>query len=124
MVTGGFRSVEGMNAALASGQTDIIGVGRPLCADPDISSKLLSGEVTKATAFEQTLRIGPGWLSAQSPFLLIKGLKGGGQQGWVCLQLIVMGKGKKPDLKLGVFKAFRLYQSNEKKASEQHNRSW
>ena len=34
MVTGGFRSVEGMNAALASGQTDMIGVGRPLCVDP------------------------------------------------------------------------------------------
>lgn len=124
MVTGGFRSVEGMNAALASGQTDVIGIGRPLCVDPAISAKMLSGEVTQAPAFEQTLRIGPGWLSAQSPFMLMKGLNGWGQQGWFCLQIILMSKGKNPDLKLGVFKAFRLYQGNEKKASQQLNRSW
>ncbi|MBV1885641.1 MAG: NADH:flavin oxidoreductase/NADH oxidase family protein [Parvibaculaceae bacterium] len=124
MVTGGFRSVEGMNAALASGQTDVIGVGRPLCVDPAISAKMLSGEVMQAPAFEQTLRIGPGWLSAQSPFMLMKGLNGWGQQGWFCLQIILMSKGKNPDLKLGVFKAFRLYQGNEKKASQQLNRSW
>lgn len=124
MVTGGFRSVEGMNAALASGQTDLIGIGRPLCVDPAISTKMLSGDVTQAPAFEQTLRIGPGWLSAQSPFMLIKGLNGWGQQGWFCLQLIYMGMGKKPNLNLGVFKAFREYQSNEKKASQQLNRSW
>lgn len=123
MVTGGFRTVEGMNAALKSGQTDVIGIGRPLCVDPEISSKLLSGEATRAPDFERTLRIGPGWLSAQSPFMLIKGLNGWGQQGWFCLQLLRMGEGKNPDLKLGVFKAFRTYQANEKKTSERLQRS-
>lgn len=44
MVTGGFRSAEGMSEALASGATDMIGLARPLAVEPDFSARLLSGE--------------------------------------------------------------------------------
>lgn len=43
MVTGGFRSVAGMNAALASGALDIVGVARLLAIDPDAPKALLAG---------------------------------------------------------------------------------
>jgi len=43
IVTGGFRTVDGMNSALNQG-ADIIGLGRPFCTEPDFPKKLLSGE--------------------------------------------------------------------------------
>jgi 2,4-dienoyl-CoA reductase-like NADH-dependent reductase (Old Yellow Enzyme family) len=48
MVTGGFRTTAGMEAALASGAVDLIGMARPFCADPHIAAKLLSGELEEA----------------------------------------------------------------------------
>lgn len=44
MVTGGFRSVAGMNAALRSGALDIIGLARLLAIDPDAPALLLRGQ--------------------------------------------------------------------------------
>lgn len=43
MVTGGFRSAAGMNAALRSGALDLIGLGRLLALDPDAPAALLRG---------------------------------------------------------------------------------
>jgi hypothetical protein len=117
MVTGGFRSVDGMNAALASGTMDAVGLGRPLCVDPSAPARLLSGAVRDIPAFEKTLRIGPGILGPHSRFNLVKALNGWGQQGWFCLQLLRMGAGEEPDPKLGVFKAFRDYAKNEAKTA-------
>lgn len=113
MVTGGFRTVDGMNAALASGTMDVVGIARPLCVDPEIPSKLLSGAAKETPAYEKTLRLGPGILGPHSRFNLMKAMNGWGQQGWFCLQLLRMGEGKNPDPKMGVFSAFRNYAKNE-----------
>ena len=43
MVTGGFRTAEGMNAALRSGALDIVGLARLLAIDPDAPAALLQG---------------------------------------------------------------------------------
>ncbi|MDR3498050.1 MAG: NADH:flavin oxidoreductase/NADH oxidase family protein [Parvibaculum sp.] len=117
MVTGGFRTVAGMNAALASATMDVVGVARPLCVDPSAPARLLCGQVRDIPAYEKTLRIGPGILGPHSYFNIMKALNGWGQQGWFCLQLLRMGEGKDPDKHLGVFKAFRDYAKNEAKAA-------
>ncbi|MFN4355622.1 NADH:flavin oxidoreductase/NADH oxidase family protein [Parvibaculum sp.] len=117
MVTGGFRSVAGMNAALASGTMDVVGIARPLCVDPEIADKLLSGAAAETPAYEKTLRLGPGILGPHSPVNLIKAMNGWGQQGWFCLQILRMGEGKNPDPKMGVFSAFRNYAKNEAKTA-------
>lgn len=44
MVTGGFRSAAGMNAALESGALDLVGIARLLAIDPDAPAHLLRGE--------------------------------------------------------------------------------
>jgi 2,4-dienoyl-CoA reductase-like NADH-dependent reductase (Old Yellow Enzyme family) len=44
MVTGGFRTVEGMNAALASGACDFIGIARPLAVETDLTDRLIAGQ--------------------------------------------------------------------------------
>lgn len=43
MVTGGFRTAAGMNAALRSGALDVVGVARLLAIDPDAPVALLQG---------------------------------------------------------------------------------
>lgn len=48
MVTGGFRSRAAMDAALASGALDVVGIGRPFCADPAVADGLLSGRLSEA----------------------------------------------------------------------------
>jgi 2,4-dienoyl-CoA reductase-like NADH-dependent reductase (Old Yellow Enzyme family) len=41
MVTGGFRTVAAMNDALAAGEADLIGLGRPLCVDTAAPARFL-----------------------------------------------------------------------------------
>ena len=48
MVTGGFRSRAGMDAALASGALDVVGIGRPFCAEPALAAGLLNGSIAEA----------------------------------------------------------------------------
>lgn len=44
-LTGGFRTVPAMVGAIQSGETDGIGIGRPVTAEPDLPKKLLSGKI-------------------------------------------------------------------------------
>jgi 2,4-dienoyl-CoA reductase-like NADH-dependent reductase (Old Yellow Enzyme family) len=43
MLSGGFRTAAGMAEAISSGAVDLVGLGRPLCVDPDLTNKLLAG---------------------------------------------------------------------------------
>ncbi|AOK32146.1 MULTISPECIES: NADH:flavin oxidoreductase/NADH oxidase family protein [Burkholderia] len=47
MVTGGFRSLAGMEAPLRDGALDMIGLGRILAIEPDAPARLLRGEQTR-----------------------------------------------------------------------------
>lgn len=49
MLTGGFRSHQAMEAALASGSIDLVGIGRPLIVEPDFCARLLRDESAQAT---------------------------------------------------------------------------
>ena len=44
VVTGGFRSADGMTTALKSGATDFIGLARPLAIDPELPNKLMADD--------------------------------------------------------------------------------
>jgi 2,4-dienoyl-CoA reductase-like NADH-dependent reductase (Old Yellow Enzyme family) len=44
MVTGGFRTAEGMNNALQSGALDMVGIARLMAIDPDAPAALLAGK--------------------------------------------------------------------------------
>jgi 2,4-dienoyl-CoA reductase-like NADH-dependent reductase (Old Yellow Enzyme family) len=47
MVTGGFRSAAAMTEALEEAELDVIGLGRPLIADPEAPRRLLTGEIAR-----------------------------------------------------------------------------
>ncbi len=118
MVTGGFRTRAGMEEALASGACQVVGIGRPLCGDALSVKRLLSGEIESLPAYEKVLRVGPGLFGPHSPLTLFKVINGAGAQGWYCLQLLRMGDGLEPDLRMGVVKALTSYMSNEAKAAK------
>lgn len=44
VVTGGFRSLEGMAEAITSGAVDFVGLARALALEPDVPNRLLRGE--------------------------------------------------------------------------------
>eukprot|EP00123_Amoebidium_parasiticum_P020374 comp4870_c0_seq1/m.981 comp4870_c0_seq1/g.981 ORF comp4870_c0_seq1/g.981 comp4870_c0_seq1/m.981 type:complete len:447 (-) comp4870_c0_seq1:751-2091(-) len=58
MVTGGFRSVQGMNESLSSGIVDVIGLGRPLISMPDAPNRIFKGEITELPKWEDHLKPG------------------------------------------------------------------
>jgi hypothetical protein len=68
MVTGGFRTAQGMADAIANDGVDLIGLGRPLCLYPDAPASLLNGTLARFLPWEHHLRIGPGLLGPHSPY--------------------------------------------------------
>src|SRR5260370_39284194 len=57
MVTGGFRSVGGRVEALEDGDLDVVGLARPLIAEPEAPRRLLAGEIDKLPSPEATLNV-------------------------------------------------------------------
>lgn len=43
VVTGGFRSAEGMEAAINSGSIDMVGIAKPLVINPDLPNQIING---------------------------------------------------------------------------------
>ena len=117
MVTGGFRSLSSMEDALDSGIA-FVGVGRPLCAEPDCVAELLEGHIDELPRFEERLSIGPSWtgrwLSPASPFKLVRTLNGFAAQAWYYQQIRRVAAGGAA-VKLNPFKAF-LAEDKENKA--------
>ncbi len=105
MVTGGFRTLSGMAAAIAEDGVDVIGLGRPLCVDADAPIRLLRGEIAELERWEDRLRVGPGWLGPGSPFALVKVVNGFGVQSWYYEQLVRLAEGNLPRRGMGVLAA-------------------
>lgn len=95
MVTGGFRTRAAMDEALDAGAVDVIGIGRPLCVDPELPRDLLAGTADAATSYENTIRPSKAGL------------------GWFCLQLLRLARGADADRDLAGEDAIRLYLENE-----------
>ncbi|WP_374603822.1 NADH:flavin oxidoreductase/NADH oxidase family protein [Arenimonas sp.] len=114
MVTGGFRSRAGMEAALASGDTDVIGIGRPFCTHPDVARRLLAGEIDVLPAFEHRLHLrARGRLSPASPWLLAKMVNVLGAQGWYYQQMDRLAAGRPIDTGRGMLRSFMRYWWND-----------
>ncbi len=93
MVTGGFRSAEGMKQALASGNLDLVGLARSLALDPTFPNKLLGDRGTISQV--KPLTTGMRWLDKLVPLEIL----------WYTGQLHRMGQGKSPNPKASVIAA-------------------
>jgi 2,4-dienoyl-CoA reductase-like NADH-dependent reductase (Old Yellow Enzyme family) len=95
LLTGGFRSREGMDAALASGAIDVVGLARPLAAEPDLPARLLDGRATRAAHFE----LSTGRATLDSAI----------QAGWYQTQIRRVANGEAPSFTLGRLGALYRY---------------
>ncbi len=105
MVTGGFRSASVMNEALASGATDLIGMGRPFIVDPEFPKKLLSGVISAAPAIERD-------------FPTAEEIPRGAVLNWFCHQLALHGENGEADLSLPLVEGHEKYLAKSESLAE------
>lgn len=117
MATGGFRTRKAMNEALGAGAVDLIGIARPMCVDPDICGKLLSGAVDEAPSFERKLRLGNGFFGPNSKNDLIKALNGFAAMAFFYENIYRLADGKDANEEMALFPAFVRYQMTERRAA-------
>ena len=136
MVTGGFRSRAGMEAALAPvaagpdtagagpGDCDVIGLGRPLCWRPRFPAELLARAADRVPDLDSRLcfRTG-GWLSPASPSFAIRALNVFAAQSWYYCQLFRLAAGAQADLDLGLLAALAEYAAAELRTARRVHRA-
>jgi len=105
MVTGGFRTLAGMRAALAGGHTDMIGLARPFCLDPDFPARMMAGQMHRLPVPEDRLVLGKGWWGPNSPSPSVRGLNNLAQGGWYYHQIERLAAGEAPEPDLGPWRA-------------------
>jgi 2,4-dienoyl-CoA reductase-like NADH-dependent reductase (Old Yellow Enzyme family) len=113
IITGGFRSRDVMERAIESGEVDVIGLARPLCTEPDCSTKLIQQTIQSIDCYEDKLVLGTGFWGNNSPSSLIKAINSFGQVGFYYWQIIRLSKGLPPEPQLGTFKAFLRHMTND-----------
>lgn len=93
MVTGGFRSKTAMGEAIEAGVA-MVGVGRPLCVEPDACARLLAGEIETLPAFEKRLALGSGYFGPTSSNDVIKAANALSAMAFYYRNIIRMGDGR------------------------------
>ena len=104
MVTGGFRTVAGMNAALESGACDFIGIARPLAVETDLTDRLIAGNDVRYAVNQ--IKIGIPMVDKMAIMEII----------WYAAQFKAIGQGKKPNPKLSPLIVFLNYAKGNIKA--------
>lgn len=122
MVTGGFRSRDAMNAALASGAADLIGIARPMCVDPEICARLLSGAVAEALRYEKGLRLGDGFWGPNSKNAFVRALNGFAAMAFFYENIYRLADGAGTQEKMPLLPAFLRYQMTERRAARRLKR--
>lgn len=96
MVTGGFRTLAGMEAALAGWHTDMLGVARPFCLDPDFPNRMFAGQMDRLPVPEDKLVLGKGYWGPNSPSSSMRTLNNLCQAGWYYRQIEQLASGHLP----------------------------
>ncbi|MCX5335962.1 NADH:flavin oxidoreductase/NADH oxidase family protein [Streptomyces sp. NBC_00140] len=96
-VTGGFRSRTAMEDAVATGECDVVGMGRPTATTPDAADMILAGRADAVVAHQ--LRFGMRRVLGKVADL--KALDGVLDLSWHADQLHRLGAGLEPDLRRG-----------------------
>jgi 2,4-dienoyl-CoA reductase-like NADH-dependent reductase (Old Yellow Enzyme family) len=117
MATGGFRSRKAMDEALTSGAVDLIGIARPMCVEPDICARLLSGAVAAAPSFENKLRLGDGFWGPNSKNSFIKALNGFAAMAFFYENINRLADDEESRREMPLLPAFLRHQMSERKAA-------
>ena len=112
MVTGGFRSRAAMQEALAGGVA-MIGIGRPVCVEPDAFNQLLSEKIDALPAFETTLKLGSGYFGPTSSNAVIKAANALAAMAFYYRNIIRMADGKPPRRSMNLLFALIKHQMQD-----------
>ncbi len=104
MVTGGFRTAAGMNAALESGACDFIGMARPFAVEPDVTNRLIAGQDVRYAV--NKIKTGISMIDKMAIMEVI----------WYAAQFKDIAEGKQPNPKLSPLKVFFNYLKGNVKA--------
>nr|WP_279052036.1 NADH:flavin oxidoreductase/NADH oxidase family protein [Acinetobacter tandoii] len=104
MVTGGFRTAQGMNAALDSGACDFIGIARPFAVETDLTERLLVGLDVRYAV--DKIKTGIPIVDKMAIMEII----------WYAAQFKTIAQGKQPNPKLSPLKVFFHYVKGNLKA--------
>lgn len=96
-VTGGFRSRVAMDAAIQTGECDVVGIGRPTATTTDAADVVLSKRAEALTTHQQRY----GMRTILSKIVNLKTFDGLLDLGWHTDQLHRVGAGLEPDLQRG-----------------------
>lgn len=105
MVTGGFRTLAGMQGALASGDTDLIGLARPFCLNPDFPHQMMAGTLASLPIPAGGLALGRGHWGPHSASAQWRGLNNQAQAAWYYRQIERLASGYAPDPALSPLRA-------------------
>jgi 2,4-dienoyl-CoA reductase-like NADH-dependent reductase (Old Yellow Enzyme family) len=118
MVTGGFRSRAAMNAALASGALDVIGLARPMCTQVDAPALLLEDRTERLSELEHSLTRmtseelgGVGELEVRQANVFA-------DIGFFCLQIVNIGQGRPVNPDMTTMEALTGYLGYETQKAE------
>ncbi len=123
MITGGFRSRAVMEQAISSGEIDLVGLARPLCTQPDISSQLIKKTVENIDDFEHNLKLGNGFCGNNSPLGLIKVINNVGAVSFYYQQIIRLAKGLPANTELTVLPCFCKHMFNDTRLNLRRNKA-
>jgi 2,4-dienoyl-CoA reductase-like NADH-dependent reductase (Old Yellow Enzyme family) len=88
MLTGGMRSRGAMERAIESGAIDVVGLARPLCLEPDLPRRLLSGACDAAIPFAR-------------PRASLRLLEAAAETGFYVVQIARLADGRAPSHDVG-----------------------
>ncbi len=97
MLTGGFRTADGANAALAENALDLVGIARPMAVVPELPLALLQGKAVEIPAYPH----------------IHKRFDSAAELAWYSIQLVRMSEGLDPDPQLSSWKALAMQMSGD-----------
>lgn len=97
MVTGGFRTVDAMNAALDSGACEFVGIARPFAVETALADRLIAGKDVRYGV--DKIKTGIPMVDKMAIMEII----------WYAAQFKAIGEGKQPNPKLSPLKVFFKY---------------
>lgn len=119
MVTGGFRSADAMTEAVEAGIA-LVGMGRPLCVEPDAPARLLAGKITALPAFEKRLSLGTGFFGPNSSNDLIKTANALAAMTFYYRNIIRMGEGKPTKARMNLLFALVKHRMQDAADAKSH----
>ena len=103
-----------MEEVITNGETDVIGLGRPLCTDPATPRDLLERHIEKTVCYEDDIKLAQsGLFSPASPLMSFKVINVLGGQAWYYQQIFRLADDEQADPDFGILKAIGAYVKDE-----------